>query len=55
MQCFGVMRLEGDVWICMELMDASLDRFYRTCEDRQLQIPHFVLARIAFATVNGLK
>nr|CAD2191244.1 unnamed protein product [Meloidogyne enterolobii] len=30
---FGAMYREGDVWICMEVMDISLDKFYRLCVD----------------------
>lgn len=26
---YGAMFREGDVWICMEVMDTSLDKFYR--------------------------
>lgn len=28
-QFFGALFYEGDCWICMELMDASLDQFYK--------------------------
>lgn len=25
--CYGAMFRDGDVWICMEIMDTSLDKF----------------------------
>ncbi|VDN59049.1 unnamed protein product [Dracunculus medinensis] len=32
---YGAMFREGDVWICMEVMDTSLDKFYRMCFDSE--------------------
>ena len=26
---YGALFRQGDVWICMEVMDASLDQFYK--------------------------
>jgi mitogen-activated protein kinase kinase 3 len=30
-QFYGALFREGDVWICMEVMDTSLDKFYAKC------------------------
>lgn len=52
---YGALFREGDVWICMELMKASLDKLYRkvyaTPDGR---VPEEVLRQIAFAMVNAL-
>lgn len=46
---------QGDCWICMELMDTSLDKFYKFICERQLQrIPESILAKITVATVKAL-
>jgi hypothetical protein len=39
--------LQGDVWICMELMDTSLDKFYRKVLDKNMTIPEDILGEIA--------
>jgi hypothetical protein len=44
---FGAMFREGDVWICMEVMDTSLDKFYRMCIDSHRQLPEMFLAKCA--------
>ena len=42
--------LKGDCWICMELMDISLDKFYRFTHQRlQQKIPESILGKIALA------
>lgn len=38
---------QGDVWICMELMDTSLDKFYKHVIDKGLTIPEDILGKIA--------
>lgn len=43
--CF--LYLQGDVWICMELMDTSLDKFYKHVIDKGLTIPEDILGKIA--------
>ena len=48
-KCYGMMRAEGDIWICMERMDTSLDRFYKTAFDNKMIIPELLLARIAYS------
>lgn len=46
---------QGDCWICMELMDTSLDKFYKfICERQQQRIPESILAKITVATVKAL-
>ncbi|XP_055923334.1 dual specificity mitogen-activated protein kinase kinase 4 isoform X2 [Eupeodes corollae] len=54
-QFFGALFKEGDCWICMELMDTSLDKFYKYIYERKCQrIPESILAKITVATVNAL-
>lgn len=38
---------QGDVWICMELMDTSLDKFYKKVIEKGLTIPEDILGKIA--------
>ena len=40
---------QGDVWIIMEVMDMSLDKFYETVYKQGRTIPEAVLGKIAFA------
>ncbi|KAH1025253.1 hypothetical protein HUJ05_010011 [Dendroctonus ponderosae] len=45
----------GDCWICMELMDTSLDKFYKFIYERlNDSIPEPILGKIALATVKAL-
>ncbi|KAG4075399.1 hypothetical protein HA402_015052 [Bradysia odoriphaga] len=65
-QFYGALFKEGDCWICMELMDTSLDKFYKfICDFQPLQqnhpspdppqrIPESILAKITVATVHAL-
>lgn len=54
-QFYGALFKEGDCWICMELMDTSLDKFYKyICERKQQRIPESILAKITVATVHAL-
>ncbi|XP_060521212.1 dual specificity mitogen-activated protein kinase kinase 6 [Cylas formicarius] len=53
-QFYGALFREGDVWICMEVMDASLDKFYVKVYRNGRKIPEFVLGKIAFAVVSAL-
>ena len=61
---YGAMFREGDVWICMEVMDISLDRFYAKAfglvdhKDKKKEkvkpappgeIPENVLGKIAYS------
>jgi len=52
---YGALFKEGDVWICMELMRTSLDKFYQMVIDRGTIIPENVLGRISFAVVSALE
>ncbi|KAI1732137.1 protein kinase domain-containing protein [Ditylenchus destructor] len=51
---YGAMFREGDVWICMQVMDISLDKFYRMCVDMQTPVPEQFIAKIALSVVDGL-
>jgi len=42
-QFYGALFREGDVWICMEVMDTSLDKFYVKVYKNGLKIPESVL------------
>ncbi len=46
---------EGDCWICMELMDCSLDKFYKFIyEELNEYIPEAIIGKITLATVKAL-
>ncbi|XP_069691168.1 dual specificity mitogen-activated protein kinase kinase 4 isoform X4 [Periplaneta americana] len=50
-----VMAVKGDCWICMELMDTSLDKFYKFIYEKlQQRIPENILGKITVATVTAL-
>lgn len=50
--CFST---QGDCWICMELMDTSLDKFYKFIYERlNERIPECILGKITVATVKAL-
>ncbi|XP_050511541.1 dual specificity mitogen-activated protein kinase kinase 4-like [Diabrotica virgifera virgifera] len=54
-QFYGALFKEGDCWICMELMDTCLDKFYKFIFERlKTRIPEPILGKIALATVNAL-
>ena len=40
---------QGDVWICMELMDTSLDKFYKKVIEKGMTIPEDILGKITVA------
>jgi len=48
-QFFGALFREGDVWICMEEMDTSLDKFYAKTYKHGRSIPEDILGKIAVA------
>ncbi|XP_063312429.1 dual specificity mitogen-activated protein kinase kinase 6 [Pelobates fuscus] len=52
---YGALFREGDVWICMELMDTSLDKFYKHVIDKGLTIPEDILGKIAVSIVRALE
>lgn len=54
-QFFGAIFKEGDCWICMELMDTSLDKFYKIVHEKLNQrIPENFLGKVTVATVKAL-
>merc|ERR1719309_780971 len=54
-QFYGAIFKEGDCWICMELMDSSLDKFYHFIFDElQESIPDAIIGKITVATVKAL-
>jgi len=54
-QFYGAIFKEGDCWICMELMDTSLDKFYHFIFDElQEFIPEVIIGKITVATVKAL-
>ncbi|XP_072400740.1 dual specificity mitogen-activated protein kinase kinase 6 isoform X3 [Diabrotica undecimpunctata] len=53
-QFYGALFREGDVWICMEVMDTSLDKFYAKVYKNGKKIPEDVLGNIALAVVSAL-
>lgn len=53
-QFYGALFREGDVWICMEVMDTSLDKFYLKVHKAGRTIPEDILGKIAFAVVSAL-
>lgn len=45
-----LLTFQGDCWICMELMDTSLDKFYKYIyESLEEQIPERIIGKIAVA------
>ncbi|CAK8688506.1 unnamed protein product [Clavelina lepadiformis] len=52
---YGALFRQGDVWICMEVMDTSLDQFYKKVKDRGLSIGEDVLGIIAVSIVKALR
>lgn len=48
-QFYGALFREGDVWICMEVMDMSLDKFYARAYSHQRSIPEDILGKITVA------
>lgn len=51
---YGAMFREGDVWICMEVMDTSLDKFYAKVYKNNRNIPEDILGKIGLAVVSAL-
>ncbi|XP_037333049.1 dual specificity mitogen-activated protein kinase kinase 6 [Pungitius pungitius] len=52
---YGALFREGDVWICMELMDTSLDKFYKKVNEKGRNIPEDILGKITVAVVKALE
>ncbi|KAB7506596.1 Dual specificity mitogen-activated protein kinase kinase 4 [Armadillidium nasatum] len=54
-QFYGATLKEGDCWICMELMDTSLDKFYKFVYEKLNEcIPEIILGKITVATLTAL-
>ncbi|CAF4138171.1 unnamed protein product, partial [Adineta steineri] len=54
-QFYGALLEEGDCWICMELMNTSLDHFYKFIYHKLNQfIPENILAYITLSTLQAL-
>lgn len=53
-QFYGALFREGDVWICMEVMDTSMDKFYQKVFQNGRKMPEPILGKIAVAVVNAL-
>lgn len=51
-QFFGALFREGDVWICMEVMDTSLDKFYAKVYKHGRRIPEDMLGELKVKTNN---
>lgn len=51
---YGAFFREGDIWICMEVMDTSLDKFYKAAFAQCGGIPEGALGRIGFSIVTAL-
>lgn len=51
---YGALFREGDVWICMELMDMSLDKFVERVYKLNKKIAEPILGKIAFSVVSAL-
>lgn len=51
---YGALFREGDVWICMEVMDKSLDQFYSKVYKNGKTIPEDILGKIAFSVISAL-
>merc|ERR1712110_857526 len=52
---YGAIFKEGDCWICMELMDVSLDKFYKfVYSEQHNSIPEDIIGKITVATVKAL-
>ena len=45
---YGALFREGDVWICMEVMDTSLDKFYPKVFKNNLVMQETVLGKVKF-------
>lgn len=53
-QFYGALFREGDVWICMEVMDMSLDKFYAKVYKHNRKIPESILGIISVAVSCNL-
>lgn len=52
---YGALFREGDVWLMMELMNTSLDKFYKEVYAQHLEIPESILGTISFCVLTALE
>ncbi|XP_067948310.1 dual specificity mitogen-activated protein kinase kinase 6-like [Watersipora subatra] len=52
---FGAMIEEGEVWICMEIMDLSIDRLYQVAYANGYDISENFLKQMAYSVVTALQ
>lgn len=52
---YGALFREGDVWLIMELMDTSFDKFYKAVYSQGRVIPEEVLGVISFCVLQALE
>ncbi|XP_063040182.1 dual specificity mitogen-activated protein kinase kinase 6 [Engraulis encrasicolus] len=52
---YGALFREGDVWICMELLDMSLDKFYTKVIEKERTIPEDILGKITVSIIKALE
>jgi len=52
---YGAIFTEGDCWICMEIMDISLEKLYKCVyEKKQMTLPEELIGHVAVSTLNAL-
>lgn len=51
---YGALFWDGDVWMCLECMDTSLDKLYKGLYGKDQLIPEDIVGRIAFCVVQAL-
>jgi serine/threonine protein kinase len=51
---YGALFEDGDCWICMEIMDCSLDKFYRQVYKQNERIPEKIIGFITASVVRAL-
>ena len=51
---YGAIYAESSYWILTELMDTSVDIFFKTAHKLGLDMPEVFLSKVAFAVLNAL-
>jgi serine/threonine protein kinase len=46
---------KSHVWIISELLDTSLDRFYKKAFKLKIEIPELFMSKVAYAVLKGLE
>lgn len=52
---YGALFREGEVLICMEVMEVSLYEYYKQAHSRKLGMPQDILGAISFAVLSAIK